>query len=100
MELHEGTTEELSGVGSIAVDGTELGDIQYWLWMVPEPGRVLADGLITAPENFLQQIATANAPKLTLEDGYVVQLECEGGENGVRWVRAVVRNNWARRKLP
>lgn len=96
MELHEDTTEELSGVGSIVVDGTELGEVQYWLWIVPEPGRVLADGLITASESFLQQIAAANTPKLTLDDGYVVQLKCEGGANGVRWVKAMVREQETR----
>jgi hypothetical protein len=42
--------KELSGDGTVVVGGAELGDVYYFLSIVPEPEPILAQGLISGPE--------------------------------------------------
>jgi|KBSMisStaDraftv2_1062788.scaffolds.fasta_scaffold5687982_1 hypothetical protein len=89
MEQHEDITQELNGEGVIMIDGREIGEVYYSLTIVPEPGPLIAEGSISGPEPLLSQVKEAEAPKLALDDGYVVTLKCKGGSNGVRWVNAL-----------
>jgi hypothetical protein len=88
MHLHEDTIDELIGDGTIMIGGEEAGAVYYWLTIVPVAGLVVAEGSITGPEEFMRKVMNATGPKLVLQDGYVVTLQCEGGATGVRWVKA------------
>jgi hypothetical protein len=89
MDLHEDTIDELSDEGTIIIGGEEAGAVDYWLTVVPVAGPVVAEGSITGPEEFMRKVMNATGPKLVLQDGYVVTLQCEGGATGVRWVKAL-----------
>lgn len=89
MDLHEDTLDELSGDGTIIIGGEEAGAVYYWLTIVPTAGFVVAEGSIIGPEQFMRKVMNATGPKLALQDGYVVTLQCEGGATGVRWVKAL-----------
>lgn len=89
MDLHDDTIDELSGNGTIIIDGEEAGAVYYWLTIVPIAGFVVAEGSIIGPERFMRKVMKATVPKLVLQDGYVVTLQCEGGATGVRWVKAL-----------
>ena len=89
MDLHEDTIDELSDKGTIIIGGEEAGAVDYWLTVVPVAGPVVAEGSITGPEEFMRKVMNATCPKLVLQDGYVVTLQCEGGATGVRWVKAL-----------
>jgi hypothetical protein len=89
MDLHDDTIDELSGDGTIIIGRGEAGAVYYWLTIVPVAGFVVAEGSITGPEDFMWKVMNATRPKLVLQDGYVVTLQCEGGATGVRWVKAL-----------
>ncbi|MEH2626378.1 hypothetical protein V1292_004433 [Bradyrhizobium sp. AZCC 1719] len=89
MDLHDDIIEELSREGTIIIGGEEAGAVYYWLTIVPVTGPVVAEGFITGPEEFMRMVMNATGPKLLLQDGYVVTLQCEGGATGVRWVKAL-----------
>jgi len=89
MDLHDDTIDELSGDGTIIIGRCAAGAVYYWLTIVPVAGRVIAEGSITGPEKFMKKVMNATGPKLVLQDGYVVTLQCEGGATGVRWVKAL-----------
>jgi hypothetical protein len=89
MDLHEDTIDELSDDGTIIIGGEEAGAVYYWLTIVPIAGFVVAEGSITGPEEFMRKVMNATGPKLVLQDGYVVTLQCEGGATGVLWVKAL-----------
>jgi hypothetical protein len=88
MDLHDDTIDELSGDGTIII-GRWAGVVSYWLTILPAEGLVVAEGSITGPEEFMRKVMNATGPKLVLQDGYVVTLQCEGGATGVRWVKAL-----------
>ena len=81
-------TDDLSGDGMVVIDGVEAEAVYYWLTVVPETGAVFAEGSISGLEQLMKRIKKAGIARLSLLDGPVVRLECEGGKNGVRWVRA------------
>lgn len=89
MHLHDDTIDELSGDGTIIFCGEEAGAVYYWLTIVPVAGLVVAEGSITGPEEFMRTVMNTIGPKLVLQDGYVVTLQCEGGATGIRWVKAL-----------
>jgi hypothetical protein len=89
MDLHDDTIDELSGDGTIIIGRWAAGAVDYWLTIVPAGGVVVAEGSIAGPEEFMRKIMNATDPKLVLQDGYVVTLQCEGGATGVRWVKAL-----------
>jgi hypothetical protein len=89
MDLHDDTIDELSGDGTIIIGRSAAGAVDYWLTIVPVAGLVVAEGSITGPEEFMRKVMNATDPKLVLQDGYVVTLQCEGGATGVRWVKAL-----------
>jgi hypothetical protein len=89
MDLHDDTIDELSGAGTIIIGGEEAGAVHYWLTIVPVAGPVVAEGFITGPEEFMRKVMNATGPKLVLQDGPVVTLQCEGGATGDRWVKAL-----------
>jgi hypothetical protein len=89
MDLHDDTIDELSGDGTIIIGRWAAGAVYYWLTIVPVAGFVVAEGSITGPEEFMWKVMNATGPKLVLQDGYVVTLQCEGGATGVRWVKAL-----------
>lgn len=98
MDLHDDTIDELSGVGTIIIGGEEAGAIYYWLTIVPVAGPVVAEGSITGPEEFMRKVMNATGPKLVLQDGHVVTLQCDGGATGVRWVKALA-DLWSDRTM-
>lgn len=81
-------TNDLSGDGMIIIDGAEAEVVYYWLTVVPETGEVFAEGSISGPEHLMKQVKKAGKAGLSLHHGPTVRLECAGGKNGVRWVRA------------
>jgi hypothetical protein len=89
MDLHDDTIDELSGEGTIIIGGQEAGSVYYWLTIVPVAGPLVADGTITGREEFIRRVVNATGPKLVLQDGPVVTLQCEGGATGDRWVKAL-----------
>jgi hypothetical protein len=80
----------ISGTGRIILDerGSEE-TVFYWLTISDEPGKLVAEGSITASENLLRNVKKAKRATLALEDGPPLALKCEGGRNGVRWVKAL-----------
>ncbi len=89
MDLHDDTIDELSGDGTIIIGRWAADAVSYWLTIVPVAGLVVAEGFITGPEESMRKVMNATGPKLVLQDGYVVTLQCEGGATGVRWVKAL-----------
>lgn len=89
MDLHEDTIDELSGDGTIIIGGEEAGAVYYWLTIVPTAGFVVAEGSIIGPEQLMRKVMNATGPKLVLQDGYVVTLQCEGSATDISWVKAL-----------
>ena len=81
--------DDLSGDGTIIIDGVETESVYYWLTVSPELGPVIAEGSITGSEQLMKKLKTAEAVKLTLSEGPSFTLKCEGGRKGVRWVKAM-----------
>ena len=85
--------DEISGDGIIIIDGKTsircVDQVYYWLTISPEPGDVIAEGSITGSEALMRKVKNARSAKLVLMDGPTVMIRCEGGHNGVRWVRAM-----------
>jgi hypothetical protein len=81
--------DEISGDGAIILDGEYVDQVYYWLTISPEPGDVIAEGSITGSESLMRKVKKARSAKLALMDGPTVRIFCEGGRNGVRWVRAL-----------
>jgi hypothetical protein len=79
MDLHDDTIDELSGEGTIIIDGEEAGAVYYWLTIMPVAGPVVAEGSITGARGFMRKVMNATGPKLVLQDGPVVTLQCEAG---------------------
>ncbi len=89
MDLHDDTIDELIGDGAIIIAGEEAGAVYYWLSIMPVAGLGVAEGSITGPEQLMRKVMNATGPKLVLQDGYVVTLQCQGGATGVLWVKAL-----------
>jgi len=80
----------ICGNGRIVLDGGGVEDtVFYWLTISDEPGELVAEGSITASEDLLRKVKKAERATLALEDGPPLVLKCEGGQNGVRWVKAL-----------
>ncbi len=80
----------ISGNGTVILDGNRVEDaVFYWLTISEEPGELIAEGSITAPEDLLRQVKKALRATLVLEDGPPVVLKCQGGRSGTRWVKAL-----------
>jgi hypothetical protein len=80
----------ISGNGKIILDGSGVEDaVFYWLTISDEPGKLVAEGSISASEDLLRKLKKAKRATLALEDGPPLALKCEGGRNGVRWVKAL-----------
>ncbi len=80
----------ISGNGTLVLDGCKVEDpVFYWLTISDEPGKVIAEGSITASEDLLRQVKKAECATLALEDGPPFPIKCQGGRNGVRWVKAL-----------
>jgi hypothetical protein len=82
---------QISGNGIITVDGTSVEDglVYYWLDVCDEPGDLIAEGSIHGSEVMLRKVKKANRAVLEPEAGPRMTLKCEGGKNGVRWVKAL-----------
>jgi hypothetical protein len=89
MNIHEENADELSGSGMVIIDGENVEAVYYWLTVAPEPGRLIAEGSISGSEQLMRKIRKAKAARLALADGPVLTIRCEGGRNGVRWIRAI-----------
>ncbi|HWX32054.1 MAG TPA: hypothetical protein VNZ53_32060 [Steroidobacteraceae bacterium] len=81
--------DEISGDGTIIIDGVNVDQVYYWLTISPEPGDVIAEGSITGSEALMRKVKNARSAKLALMDGPTVVIRCEGGRNGVRWIQAI-----------
>jgi hypothetical protein len=80
----------ISGNGKIILDSSGVEDsVFYWLTISDEPGKLVAEGSITASEDLLRKVKKSGRATLALEDGPPLTLKCEGGRNGVRWVKAL-----------
>ena len=82
-------SDDISGNGAVVIDGVAQGEtVYYWLTIVLRPGSLIAEGSISGSEELMRKIKKAGTVKLELEDGLVVVLRCQGGNNGTRWVKA------------
>ncbi len=89
--------DDISGNGTVILDGSPVEDtVFYWLTISNEPGQVVAEGSISASEDLLRKVKKAKRATLALEDGPPLALKCEGGRNGVRWVKALRTSNFGR----
>jgi hypothetical protein len=80
----------ISGNGRIVLDDNGLEDaVFYWLTISDEPGKLVAEGSISASEDLLRKVKKAQRATLAPEDGPPLALKCMGGRNGVRWVKAL-----------
>ena len=80
----------ISGNGTVILDGNGVEDVVFYtLTISEEPGKVVAEGSISASEDLLRKVKKANRATLALEDGPPLALKCVGGRNGVRWVKAL-----------
>jgi hypothetical protein len=89
MNIHEENADDLCGNGTIIIDGLVVETVYYWLTVAPTPGRLIAEGSISGSEQLMRKVRRANSAKLALADGPVLTIRCEGGRNGVRWVKVV-----------
>jgi hypothetical protein len=82
---------EISGHGTIMIDGlpVENDAVYYWLDICEEPGDLVAEGSIHGSEELMRKIKKAKQAVLEPEAGPSLALRCEGGRNGVRWVKAL-----------
>jgi hypothetical protein len=80
---------ELTGNGTIILDGESIATVYYWLTVLPVSGPVIAEGSISGSEDVMRKIKKATAAQLVLVDGPTFTLRCHGGRSGVRWVKAV-----------
>jgi hypothetical protein len=81
--------DELTGDGTIILDGESVATVYYWLTVVPVSGPVIAEGSISGSEDVMRKIKKAAAAQLVLVDGPTLSLQCHGGRSGVRWVKAL-----------
>jgi hypothetical protein len=90
-ELEQGfpMDDELTGDGTIILDGESVPTVYYWLTVVPVSGPVIAEGSISGSEDVMRKIKKAAAARLVLVDGPTLSLQCHGGRSGVRWVKAL-----------
>ena len=80
----------ISGKGTVVLDGSEVEDpVFYWLTIADEPGKLIAEGSISASEDILRKVKKAQRATLALEDGPPLVIKCHGGRDGVRWVKAL-----------
>jgi hypothetical protein len=86
-----GPMVEISGHGIITIDGRSVPNdaVFYWLDICEKPGELVAEGSIHGSEEFLRQVKKAKRAMLEPEAGPPLFLKCEGGRNGVRWVKAL-----------
>jgi hypothetical protein len=86
-----GRMVEISGHGIITIDGLSVPDdaVFYWLDICEKPGELVAEGSIHGSEEFLRKVKKAKRAMLEPEAGPPLFLKCEGGRNGVRWVKAL-----------
>lgn len=89
MDIHGDISDELNGDGMIIIDGRDVALVPYSLTLAPGTGPLIAEGSICGPEPLMRRVKKASTVKLALEDGPVVTIRCEGGRNGVRWVKAL-----------
>jgi hypothetical protein len=82
---------EISGHGIITIDGRSVPNdaVFYWLDICEKPGELVAEGSIHGSEELLRQVKKAKRAMLEPEAGPPLFLKCEGGRNGVRWVKAL-----------
>lgn len=88
MDVHDETTDDLIGEGTIIIDGRNE-RVSYWLTVSPEGDPLLAEGSISGSERLIRGVTNARNVKLALGDGPVVTLECEGGSGEAQWVKAL-----------
>ncbi|MFK4385492.1 hypothetical protein [Bradyrhizobium sp. USDA 223] len=88
MDVHDETTDDLIGEGTIIIDGRNE-SVSYWLTVSPEGDPLLAEGSISGSERLIRSVTNARNVKLALGDGPVVTLECEGGSGEAQWVKAL-----------
>ncbi len=96
MNIHEAGTDELTGDGLIIIDGLGVGTVYYSMTLSAEAGGLIAEGSITGSEELMSRVTGADRPRLALEDGPVVMLDCAGGDHGIRWVRALCSSQSAK----
>jgi hypothetical protein len=89
MDVHDETTDDLSGEGVIIIDGRDE-KVSYWLTVSPEAGPILAEGSISGPEQLMKRIRKASKVKLALGDGPVVTLEYESDSSDQQWGKALI----------
>jgi hypothetical protein len=89
MEQGFAMDNELTGDGTIILDGESIATVYYWLTVLPASGPVIAEGSISGSEDVMRKIKKATAAQLVLVDGPTLILRCHGGRSGVRWVKAV-----------
>ena len=82
---------EISGRGTITIDGlpVENDAVFYWLDICEQPGELVAEGSIHGSEELMRKVKKAKRAILEPEAGPPLALKCEGGLNGVRWVKAL-----------
>src|SRR6059058_4426955 len=60
----------INGNGRIILDGSGVEDaVFYWLTISDEPGKLVAEGSISASEVLLRKVKNAKRATLALEDG-------------------------------
>jgi hypothetical protein len=81
----------ISGHGTITIDGlpVENDAVFYWLDICEQPGELVAEGSIHGSEELMRKVKKAKRAILEPEAGPPLALKCEGGRNGVRWVKAL-----------
>ena len=55
MDVHDETTDDLSGEGIAIIDGRNEKAF-YWLTVSPEAGPVLAEGAISGTEQLMRRV--------------------------------------------
>jgi hypothetical protein len=89
MNVHDETIDDLTGEGTIIIDGQSEGAVSYCLSVCPDGGPVLAEGSISGPEPLMSKIREPGKLELALADGPVVTLERAGGSTDTEWVTAL-----------
>ncbi len=65
MDVHDETTDDLIGEGTIIIDGRNE-RVSYWLTVSPEGDPVLAEGSISGSERLIRSLINARNVKLAV----------------------------------
>jgi hypothetical protein len=97
MDMHDDSSDDLTGEGTLFINGQPEGAVEYCLTISPKTGPILGEGTISGPEAVLAKARTASKVELALADGPVVTLVVEREASDPQSVRILTPRLHSRR---